>query len=551
MFLLSAIIRAYTVLTPKPIKELFQGESIMKEVPIFIASSIVEFETERLQIGQYLKVINDVHKRDGVRLEWQRPETDSHALYNGGSQLRFDEEIRESKFFFLLIGKKLGEATNHEFDIALDQYQKTQRPLIIPYFLDVRASVDVLNFQERIRKELCIGKQYVDVYENLGIILFNLHIELIRNGAFDIDEKAPREGIIVVDTKSIPDLINQKRDRIEDLKAKSPTVEVMVELTEAFEEVHRLEDKLEDSDRTEGSTMLVVKDPPLDTREEMKRWLEESSFEDAKKAKNTVQFEESNVQEEIDPEEAAHKALIGIQNLIRAHRKEIAAFDAESDARENDAPETVEEISRSYTEIQRLVQEYMVEPDVLLDYMEFLYQQHRYTDGIDVGKWLNNFYQLKGPGDAVFAHLKYNLALFYNSINNLELATKFNREALEIYGRLSDSEQDAYLSDMANAYNNLANTLIKSSETEQAKKYHLMALEIRKRLIQMDTEAFDSDLAMTYYNLGLLEREQKNYDDARRYFAEALFIFEKPTHISRQKKYVEYCRSALLYLGGL
>lgn len=523
----------------------------MKEVPIFIASSIVEFETERLQIGQYLKVINDVHKRDGVRLEWQRPETDSHALYNGGSQLRFDKEIRESQFFFLLIGKKLGEATNHEFDIALDQYQRTQRPLIIPYFLDVRASVDVLTFQERIRKELCIGEQYVDVYENLGIILFNLHIELIRNGAFDVGEVDQKEGIIIADQKNIPDLINQKRDRIEDLKAKPHTVEVMVELTEAFEEVHRLEDKLEDDNATERSTMLVVESPALDTREEMKRWFEESSFEDGKKAKKTVQLEESKTHEEIEPEEAAKNALIGIQNLIRTHRKEIVTLKAKSDTHDINAPEIDAELSQTYAEIKRLVQEYMVEPDALSDYMEFLYQQHQYTDGIEIGKWLNNFYQLKDPGDAVFARLKYNLALFYNSINDLERAMMFNREALEIYDGLTDSEHDAYLSDMANAYNNLANALIKSKEVEEAKKYHRMALEIRERLILMNPETFDSDLAMTYYNLGLLEREQRNYEDARRYFMDALSIFEKPMHISRQKKYAEYCRSAILYLDEL
>ena len=489
----------------------------MKEVPIFIASSIVEFETERLQIGQFLDMLNGVYKRDGVRLEWNRPETMSHAYRDDGSQELFDDEIRASQFFVVIIGKKLGAATEHEFDVALEQFRKTGTPQIIPYFLNVLPSMDVLKFLDRLRKEL---HQYVDPYENFDVILNYLHIELIRGGAFKTDA-AP-------------------------------------------------------SDR----------------------------------------------------ETAARNGLDGIRELISEHQNKIATLEAQPVT-----PEIIAEMTGVYEEIRRLVREYKIEPDALWAYMEFLHKQHLYSTGIEVGKWLESFYQLGDADKATWAALKDYLGLFYAGSNRPTQAEQYYREALELYRRLAieypkdfvpelagicnnlanllnitnhkeESENlhkealeirrrlaeenpaefapylahtcnnlanllfdtnrieeaetlywealelteaypDAFAPDLATTYNNLANLLKNTNRMEEAEMYYGEALEIRRRLAKENSAASAPDLASTCYNFGSFEIQRENYGAAKRYFKEALSLCEKFPHL---EKYAQYCRDALAEL---
>ena len=71
----------------------------MKDVSIFIASSIREFQEERKQIAVYLEKLNYAYKQDGVRLNWYRPEIMPHALVNGGAQFPYDEKNSRLSIF--------------------------------------------------------------------------------------------------------------------------------------------------------------------------------------------------------------------------------------------------------------------------------------------------------------------------------------------------------------------------------------------------------------------------------------------------------------------
>ena len=76
----------------------------MKEVPVFIASSINEFKQERVELQAYLNLLNKLYKKDGVRLEWNSPEDSSHFMRSDGSQGEFDDEIRDSEYCFFIVG---------------------------------------------------------------------------------------------------------------------------------------------------------------------------------------------------------------------------------------------------------------------------------------------------------------------------------------------------------------------------------------------------------------------------------------------------------------
>ena len=214
----------------------------MKKVPIFIASSIREFDREREQFSEYLDMLNDVHEADGVEIEWKRPETMTHALRKGGSQLPYNKRITQSRFFVLIVGEKLGKHTEAEFNLALEQFNKTGAPVILPYFLNRRADMDVLRFLERLRKELDIGEQYVDTYDNFDQILNSLHIELIRYGAFIGEDAEPsdRETAAQKGLDGIRELIAEQQNKIAELEAQPVTPQIIAEMTDAYEEIYRL-----------------------------------------------------------------------------------------------------------------------------------------------------------------------------------------------------------------------------------------------------------------------------------------------------------------------
>ena len=108
---------------------------IVKTVPVFIASSLTELEEERLQLWKFFGNINQIYNAKGIQLNWTAPENTSHEYVDDGSQSVFDQQIRDSQFFFLIIGKKLGKITRHEFDVALEQHKKTKFPVICAYFM--------------------------------------------------------------------------------------------------------------------------------------------------------------------------------------------------------------------------------------------------------------------------------------------------------------------------------------------------------------------------------------------------------------------------------
>ena len=380
---------------------------------IFVASSVKKFEVERGQIAEYFDTLNQAHERDGVRIVWYRPETMSRALVRGGSQLPYNEEITECRFFVLLVGQKIGKHTEEEFNLALERFQKTGKPLIFPYFLNVRADMDVLRFQERLRKELDIDEQYVDTYDNLDVILSHLHIELIRHGAF----------------------------------------------------------RREDAELS-------------------------------------------------DREAAADKGLDGIRELIREQEKRIAELDAKPDV----TPLIIREKTAAYEEIKRLSQKYDMAPDSLLDYMDFLWKQNLYDDGIELGHWLERFYTLHDPGEAVLARLQNRIGACYYGNAHYKEAEWYWREALEIRRRLAKANPAEFEPDLAKSLHNLAILLYQTKRMEEAEWRYREALEIRRHLAKVNPVTFEPDLAQSLNNLGLLFKLTNRTEEAELHFREALEI---------------------------
>lgn len=83
----------------------------MKIIRVFIASSIVEFERERIFIGDYIRKLNDSISVLGQRVKLSLCE-DEYI----NSQPYYDRLIEDSDIFIALIGSSLGDYSRHELE---------------------------------------------------------------------------------------------------------------------------------------------------------------------------------------------------------------------------------------------------------------------------------------------------------------------------------------------------------------------------------------------------------------------------------------------------
>ena len=76
----------------------------MKKIKIFLASSIREFQKERIAIGDLFRQIqNDVIDL-GIRLDLFMCEFEDNSMSLGRMQERYNDKLKESNVFIMLIG---------------------------------------------------------------------------------------------------------------------------------------------------------------------------------------------------------------------------------------------------------------------------------------------------------------------------------------------------------------------------------------------------------------------------------------------------------------
>lgn len=98
----------------------------MRTVSIFVASSIIEFEYERIYIGNFIRKYNDNFKPIGNRVRLHLCE-DEYV----NSQSFYDRLIEASDIFILMIGEKLGDFSKHELVDVADKCFNIKKKVIL------------------------------------------------------------------------------------------------------------------------------------------------------------------------------------------------------------------------------------------------------------------------------------------------------------------------------------------------------------------------------------------------------------------------------------
>ncbi|MBQ9349250.1 MAG: tetratricopeptide repeat protein, partial [Oscillibacter sp.] len=422
----------------------------MRTVNFFVASSVVEFEKERQLLGDFVLDLNGVFRDRGVQFDWRKPEHMSISMSRHGSQTDFDRKVRESQFFFMLVGHKLGEFTEREFDIAWEQQEKTGFPIIVPFFLSRAGdwpSESAVKFRNRLKE---LG-YYPDraTFPDMGQIKLALLMELERSGL--LNGETPEEADEQQDADRALERIAA---RIRDNNAKADalkeqgltwdgTIPQMVKLYE--ENVHLVKKYHVEPDAVYWYADFLYKQHSYPEAIALLDWLGQLY---------AVKPPEQET-------EARRKHLLGT-----CYHKSNHFEQGEQNYKE------ALEIRRRLAEANPAA----YEPDVALT--------------------CNN------------------LGNLLSDTNRMEEAERYYTEALEIRRRLAEANPAAYEPDVAGTCNNLGILLKDTHRMEEAERYYTEALEIRRRQAEANPAAYEVNVALVGENLADLMMDTNREKEA-------------------------------------
>lgn len=107
----------------------------MKEVKIFLASSVVEFHNLRLQLVEFISDLENIVDDGGIDLDLFVCEAVDDNMVKQGKQEQYNSYIRKPcDIFFNLYGKRAGEYTIEELELAKQTYLTHNVPKIYVNF---------------------------------------------------------------------------------------------------------------------------------------------------------------------------------------------------------------------------------------------------------------------------------------------------------------------------------------------------------------------------------------------------------------------------------
>lgn len=155
----------------------------MKTVPLFLASSITDLHRERMEVGNFIRVLNDRLMDSGadVYLKLGMCEYISDVVAAGRKQDVYNSGIRGSDLCVFLFWHRAGEYTLEELNVARSAQRETGEPEIMIFFEDVRDGKQIEDsVGELIRFLNAEGVPY-DRFTRIDTVLWRILKKLAEN----------------------------------------------------------------------------------------------------------------------------------------------------------------------------------------------------------------------------------------------------------------------------------------------------------------------------------------------------------------------------------
>ena len=372
----------------------------MKYIKIFLASSIVEFKHEREEFGTFIRRLNNIYAKRDIYFELIVCEDMTKELHNKRMQDVYNDEIKDSHYFYIIVGKELGERSLEEFDVALENFISTGVPKIMTYFYEVSRnsgsySNSVQSFMERLDKNLGHDYNLFSHFDSIKLdFLMSMHQdpELGANISF-ADGEASLDGVSVMPLTNVP--VYGKNKSLNDLRAQKEELdsvfsEIAIEYANNIND-KSLYDKLTDVSERRAHVADSLRKAESDV---LALYTDIFVFKSGKRKKTWREEKAVQLVDSGDFEGALYilrdnerkKELSQAQDIISGQMDVVKGYIQENMLRINTLrasglnEERIHEIDECYDEIVNLAVRYNLNEDYVYDYAEFLLYEKRDYD---------------------------------------------------------------------------------------------------------------------------------------------------------------------------
>ncbi len=507
----------------------------MKKVKIFLASSITDLKIDRLEVGDFIRQLNEIYFDRGVQFFLCKCEDYDNAISAAGKQAEYDREICDSELCFFLFFKKVGDYTRHEFEIALDAFKAAQKPKIVTYFKYIEspdeAQGEVKAFMQMLDGEL---RHYYNIYQNIDTLKLGILMQIKLMG-LDTEEPKVENGKVVfggqtvADTSALP--IFTGNASLGSLKEKYST------LTQKYYELReKLAENLED-EAAEAEYRKVAGERAQ--AEEEIRNAEKGVLEAAKSmAERTSKgglsprqvaayraFERGNYRGALEildfgeimselshNEEMADGYKARVQTNVNELLQRIEALKADGLSQEN-----FTEVGQIYEEVVSRIEKYDLNKDPLYDYAIYCGARRDHERALELAKRL--LYYRSAPGVSMpefkFGNVRNLLGAAYFHLGRYAEAEQEFRAANAIYLKLHAEDPAPYDFDLAVTFCNLGRALGALGRYGEAERMLIKSLEIREGMVprnpafRLDVASSYDFLAELYFGMGRFEETEE------------------------------------------
>lgn len=479
----------------------------LRTIKVFLASS-EEMENDRNAFGNLIRRLDDIYRKRGIHIElfeWE----DTDAAYCGRrKQDEYNDEVRSSDMFIALFHRKAGAFTLEEFDVAIDEFEKTQvkpKPYVYCRVLcgGETDSAELAEFKRRLFEEM--GHYWVN-YSNKDSLCLHFVMQLQMVEGDKSDRLKAEGGEVTLDGVRIagmdklsfvadnPDYQRMSR-RLEELPALIEKTRLRLEKYPDDEEFQDDLQRLLD----ERNQLQVEFDQQqtlmLETAQRIARLQGERITERMRRAIDA--FERGDVRE----------ANVILDEAERDAARNLADYRQSKEITEQKRQTVIHSIEELLLKASTLMADATIAIQERIDKTAALYAQaDEMASEVDYDK---EKYQI----------LLYDYSIFLYHYGRYKESLAVNEKLLPLTIELFGEEHG----DTSICYNNIGLVLEFMGEFSRALPFLEKALAIS---ISVHGEA-NPEVATTYNNIGLAYEDLGNYTRAMESYRKALSIFKK------------------------
>ncbi len=527
-----------------------------KEIKIFLSSSITELHTERIEIGNFFRVLNKRFKPYGISFDLCMCEDMSEVLSFDGKQNEYNEEIKSSEYFYTILYKKAGTFTLEEFDVALESFKKNGLPKIITFFKEEDAPFtdEIETFMARLDNDL---HHYYTKFKSIDTVKLKILLEFCQRPELSMNVEFKDAKLFVngnqiqeIDLTKLPfydnhDAISKLRRQIAKLEeefsaAKKASVQnpddnslwekcydISKQKSEALDKLHSYELQL--MQVSSNIVKLSSNGEYITHRTKLALELfDDGKIDEAIAILDADEFEKDFNRAQQKAEELKREMSALVKELtIKADILKAMKI----------TEQTEKEIIALYEKAKDIIVEHRLNISPLLDYVWFLCRQNLTKEALVIGEAVANLLKTHNNVDWLNS-VKVLRMLGYINIRseNYDIAEKYLLEALNIFLSAPKNETSENNLQVCYCYAKLGELYNAWNKWNKAEEAYTKAVSYAENCDDR------IELVQIFYPILSFFRERKNFEKAQKY-ANTILELLKTTELNTEYQKRVYCHA--------